>query len=286
MTAIAVERKPKAKARAIGSHLDTKVRDLPVADLIVDPRVNPRPLNFGWLAAEEKRFDAGGIGILHVSQRPDGTLSVIDGQQRVELCRRIGYGDQLVECRVYYGLTIAQEANLFRQLNNNRKVGRLHDFMAALTAGDRKYVAINSIVQSVGLSIHGQAGKGHINCVGVLVKLYDGDVKVAKKPDPRCILHSLECAVGAWGPESTSFRGPVVHGLGLCFLRDGDRIKAADMTVKLSLIPGGAAGLEAKATNAKDIHNRSLPFSTAGVITDIYNKGLGEKNRLQRWWSA
>ena len=261
------------------------VQDLPVAELIVDPRVNTRPVNYGRVQGMASDFDLDSLGVLHVSIRPDGTKSLVDGNHRRLTLERIGWTDQRVPCRIYTGLSVAQEARLFDRPNDTRKPSRIARYMARLTGEHKETLAINAIVRAVGLAVHDAPGTGHIQCVAVLEALYKGDTKIAKRPDPRCILHALECLRDAWGPDSTSFKGPLVHGLGLVFLREGDRVKKSHMIAKLTGVVGGAAGLEARAKTAKDMHNRSLPFSAAGVIVDLYNKSQGVKARLQSWWS-
>lgn len=261
------------------------VRDLPVAELVVDPRVNTRPVNYNRVQGMATDFNPDALGVLHVSVREDGTLSLVDGNHRRLTLERIGWTDQLVPCRIYTGLSVAQEARLFDRLNDTRKPSRIARFMARVTGEHKETLAINAIVRSVGLAVHDAPGAGHIQCVAVLEALYKGDTKIAKKPDPRCILHALECLRDAWGLDSTSFKGSLVYGLGLVFLREGDRVKKPHMVTRLQGVLGGPTGLEARARTAKDMHNRSLPFSAAGVIVDLYNKGQSGKGRLQSWWS-
>lgn len=50
------------------------------------------------------------LGFLVVSERQDGTLAVMDGAMRAEAVCRVEGEDAVVPCKVYTGLTVAQEA--------------------------------------------------------------------------------------------------------------------------------------------------------------------------------
>lgn len=259
---------------------------LPLADLRIDSSVNTKPFYPARVEAMAKDFNPVAIGIFHVSRRADGTLWLFDGQHRKALLERVGWGDQLVRCRVYSGLARADEARIFRDLNTSYKPSRMDDFLAAITEGDQEAISIDNIAKSAGLAIHRQAGEGHITAIAACQAIYRGDLKGIKRPDPTALLYAVECLRDAFGTDSSSFRGTVLQGLGFVFLRENGRTNRKRMVERLASVPGGAAGLEARARQAKDIHNRSLPMSAAGVITDLYNRGLPPEKRLGSWWSS
>src|SRR5256885_16921269 len=138
---------------------------LRVRDLSFDPRVNTNPLSVKFIADRVKAFDPDLLGVPDVSQRDDGTYIVLDGQHRREILMQIGWGDKKVQCRVYHGLTIDQEARIFLGRNDSRKPSPVARFLAAGQAYKPEAVAINAIVEHIGWRVHEPTGKGCISAI-------------------------------------------------------------------------------------------------------------------------
>lgn len=95
--------------------------------------------------------------VIVVSHRKDGSYWVIDGWHRTLAAKELGL--ETVECKVYEGLTIQEEAELFWQLDTKRK-GLTGDdiFRGRLTAGDPIAVEIYAKLQEIGYNV---AFSGH-----------------------------------------------------------------------------------------------------------------------------
>src|SRR5512144_2349483 len=89
------------------------------------------------LDAMVKNYDPLLMQVLEVSRRPDGSIYVIDGQHRMMAAsRKFGENHEL-PCRVHEGLSVAQEAKMFVDLQRKRKsILQVEQFKANLIAGD------------------------------------------------------------------------------------------------------------------------------------------------------
>lgn len=97
-------------------------------------------------------FDPALVGTIDVSQRTDGTYAILDGQQRVEALRRLGYNR--VYCNVYENMTVAQEAEFFFRKNWNRsKIAVYFALRARAQAGDEAANDIFRIVERNGFML-------------------------------------------------------------------------------------------------------------------------------------
>ena len=117
-----VTEKPIAESlHTAGSAADwTEMRNLPVGDLHIDPKYQ-RDLDMKWAQTIADNFKPDLLEVIQVSYR-DGKFHVIDGQHRkkgVEL--RFRDPNYPVTCKVYYGLTEAEEGELFYLFNKCKK---------------------------------------------------------------------------------------------------------------------------------------------------------------------
>src|SRR5215468_5920774 len=85
------------------------------ADLKVDINVQ-RAFDQKHAARMEAEWDTRFIGTLIVSRREDGSLYIIDGQHRVVVCLRKDPA-AIMDCEVYEGLSIEEEALMFLYFN-------------------------------------------------------------------------------------------------------------------------------------------------------------------------
>src|SRR5690606_35126480 len=92
-------------------------------------------------------FDQDKVGVITVSRRSDNTNAVIDGQHRTHSLKMVGKGDVPVECHVYHGLTLREEAELFLGLNNVRNVDAQDKFAVRVTAEDSVAVRLNELLE-------------------------------------------------------------------------------------------------------------------------------------------
>lgn len=105
------------------------------------------------IASIAASFDWRLCAPLVVSRRPDGTLSVIDGQHRTLAAKQRGDIPHM-PCCVFNYAGPEEEARMFISANRARKpMNRLDDFHAALAAADEDALEINRLVNEAGLTV-------------------------------------------------------------------------------------------------------------------------------------
>lgn len=242
-------------------------------EITSDRRVNTRPVDAAWVARKLKEgFDPDLLGVPMVSRRADGTQVWLDGQNRGDLMRGAGWGSQKLQCRVFTGLTTAQEADLFLGHNDNRQVKVVYKFLARVTSGDEDAVAINAIVMSFGWRINDQAGGKNITAVKSLERIFHGDRNTDDTMAPgRALQRTLRVVTEAWGYKSEAVNGDVLLGVGSVFNRFGDVVDLAVLIKKLAEFPAGPSGLLGKARGMRQYQGGTVAHCVSEVVVNAYN---------------
>lgn len=246
---------------------------LALSTIASDHRVNTRPVDTAWVDQKVREgFDPARLGVPIVSRRADGTCVWLDGQNRGELIRRAGWSDQKVQCRVFTGLTLAQEAELFLGHNDNRKVQAVHKFLAQVTAGNPDAVGIAAIVASIGWKISDQSGDKHITAVRALERVFHGERNRDSTMAPgRALQLTLRVVTEAWGYKSEAVKGDVLVGIGAIFNRFGDVIELPALVKKLAEFPAGPSGLLGKARGARVYQGGTVAHCVSEAVVKAYN---------------
>lgn len=266
------------------THSPTAVQWLPIGQLDIDPRIN-RPLDTRRVDNIARDFDPDALGVLTVSARESGQYVLIDGQHRAASVRQLGWGDeQRVPCDVRPGLTLAEEARLFVNLNNTAKPTAIYRFLRRVTAGEDVAVAINHIVALAGLEVSDQPGDGRINAVVAMERVYSGTGALAREmgPYPDALEGSLRILTEAFGRTDDAVRGPLVQGVGALLVRYGPAVDRASLVARLSKLPVGANGLLSRARGMHEYQGGSLPRCVSEVCVGLYNGGRRTR-RLDDW---
>lgn len=141
-------------------------------ELMFVDRSYQRPLT-DFAAKIEQDFNPALIQTVALSERSNGKFAVIDGQTRMVAAEKLGY-DVLPAC-VFTGLGVPEEAAIFEQLGTARRALKTYDrFRAAITRGDPEAIAIQALVDSLGLEI-GSKFPEQIIAVGALRSCYRRD---------------------------------------------------------------------------------------------------------------
>lgn len=258
-------------ARATATHTTTVEEHL-AASLVRDERVQ-RSVIDRRVRELANTLDLDGVGVVTVSKRDDGRLIILDGQHRVLALLEAGMGEWPVTCRVYHGLSVPEEAAIFRVLNNTRKPTAFDDYTKGVLAGDPDCVAIHKIIQRSGLRVALQSGDGLISCIGAIRKLY----RSSPGTGPAALGFALHVAVGAWGAHSDSVDGHIVTGLGAIYCRYAEKVDRAAMIRKLAKFPGGSAGLIGQAKALRVMRPGTVGKCVAILAVDAYNRGRREQ---------
>lgn len=253
---------------------EARLRWVPIHSMKVSPLAQ-RELNEAWVdrLASEMRLED--LGYPTVSLR-DGIHYIIDGQHRVEALRKLGFGNERIECWTYAGLTEEQEADKFLVLNNKLTIGTMDRFLVAVTAGREIESDIERIVRAHGLTISNQRTPGAIGAVGTLRRIYTrgGAVTLAR---------TLEVAWQSYGDPGLV--APVLDGIGLLCQRYNGQLDKDAAIVKLGAAAGGANALLNRAERERSRTGAPLAHCVAAMATETINTGKGGK-KLPSWWKS
>lgn len=240
-----------------------KVQQLSIRLLTVDPNVQ-RGLDRRRVAKLAAELDVNALGVITVSHRDNDHLVVIDGQHRIEACREAGRGDLAITARVYVGLTLAEEATLFRLLNNTKQPRATDLFRVRVIEGDPVAVNVHRLAERHGWKITDTGAVGCLHAVSTLERVYRRNNRAADL--------TLATVTAAWGHDSMAVDGRVLDGLGLVFERYGDAVDADDLANRLAKYPGGPANLVGRARGAADLLHIATPKAMAEIVVELYNK--------------
>lgn len=250
--------------------------------LTVDHSVQ-RPLDAIRVAEIAADFRPEAFSVIHVSLRDDGTRHVIDGQTRVAVTRVLGREEIPISAVEWRGLSRAEEAKMFRLLNNTKQVQILDKFRLRIVEGDVIACKLNALLLSHGWTIRKAQAQGSFYAVSALEQVYN---KPPGEDEETCDA-LIRIATKAWGHESDGMRAEIVSGLG-ALLRKHPHLDAYKLVKELAKLPGGPLGLIGKAKQLRDIRGGGgrIADSMAEILITLHNKRRGETNRLPEWGSA
>ena len=256
--------------------LPSQIKAIPLAKMRVSVNAQ-RELRPGRVNALLSDFDLDELGLIVANQR-DGFFWIIDGQHRVEALKQ-GLGnwdDQLIECRVYSGLTEKQEAEMFDRLNNQLTVGALDKFKVRVTAGRPSEVAVSKIVQQQGLKIGPSGSAGNIGSVSTLVRVYE-------RSGPSTLSRALRIAHGSFGDPGMT--APVIDGFGHLCERYNGALQDDKTVERLMTLRGGIGALMSRADVLRKQTRKPSAQCVAAAVVDILNSKQGG-SKLPSWWST
>lgn len=258
-----------------GSRRKPRIELVRADRLRVDEKVQRQliPTRVKALAA---KLDLDALGVFTVSERSKDNLVVLDGQHRLAAVLHHDMGEWEVTCHIYRGLSEAQEAAMFRRLNDTRKITPFDDYSKGLVEGDGECLAINEIVEGHGLVVRHAGRDGAITCIKKLRDLYVSDNGV---PDGSVLDATLEVAIEAWGSRYTAVEKNILGGLAIVLRTYGDELERSKLIEKLAKYKGGPSGLLGKARLLKEVRSASIERLVASLVVQTYNAGRSA-NRL------
>lgn len=147
---------------------------VPVADCFADRDVYQRDSFklFVQRCATIETFQPGLVGAPIGSRRTDGRIALVDGQQRHEILKRMGWTH--FWCAVRSGLSIEDESRLFVSLNFDRNNVRSWDqYRAMRVSGDEVVLGADVICRSLGFEVVGKVKTDNgIGCCKTIIDIY------------------------------------------------------------------------------------------------------------------
>lgn len=263
----------KVAERPAGLPVPRRTGLVPVPQITRDERVNTRPVDEVWVKRRVDSFRPEALGLPAVSLRGDGTYVVLDGQNRVALCRAAGVDWQPIECQIYEGLDLAQEAGLFVLLNDGRAPKAIHKFLARITEGEKIAVQITEIAEQASWRIAANGASDVIMAVVALERLHRGDLRRNKGQPPTVLEATLTTIAKAWGHVTSAQHEAIIGGIGALYLVHGPAIDQDHMVKQLAGCDGGPETLYRRARGLREARGGNVANCVAELVTDIYNKG-------------
>jgi hypothetical protein len=223
-------------------------------------------------------FRLDSFGTPSVSRRDDGTFHCIDGQHRFAAARERGFGNTGFTCQVYDGLTLAQEAAMFRLLNASKNLSPADLFRIAVTEGDEVAVAANNGLQVFGWTAE-QSKRNTYSALNTLAYCWEIDSDGTRA--------ALRIAATAWGPTRHSSSMIVMRGL-FAIVNRYRNIRGVDWDRMSRLLAqkGSASEFVARAKGNAAGRGISQIDGFADLVVNEYNYRLAESKRLPIWDTA
>lgn len=208
-----------------------------------------------------------------------GTYYIIDGDHRVAAVSQWlgeGWESQQIECRVYSGLTEAEEAELFLSLNDKLTVSAMDKFRVSVNAGREDEMRVQALVEKQGLCISRERIPNSIGSVTTLMRVYrrsNGDI-LSKA------LRIIRDAYGDPGFEQT-----VIDGLAHVCQRYNGTIEEKQAIDTLASAKGGVNGLLGRAEVLRKQTGNSKSQCVAAAAVDIIKTAKGGRH-IPSWWKS
>jgi hypothetical protein len=252
-------------------HISKMSSLIKVSEMFVDYTYQRQPLK-AKINRIIKNFDPDLLGVITCSMREDNTLAIIDGSHRYHALVQMGMKDTNVNCLVYFGLSIENEAHIFAQTNKEHtKPTPSQIFKAGIVAGDNASIAINAIVERVGSKVDFSPGPNKIRCVATLRKVYDN-------AGANVLFKTLQTLKDAYPNSKEMYRDQMISAVACIYNRYGKQVDQTRLTETLVKIGSPAlvlAQAHAMISSGLTVTFTSLPY----LIVSRYNIKL-KVNRL------
>lgn len=259
--------------------------ELSVNDLTVDPQVQRFHFNPRKVEAIVKGFNPNLLNLITVSKRNAATYIIVDGWHRWEAVRRLTDSTGTIRARVYEGLTQAEEAKMFLDLNPGNQPTAMDRYRMRLIIGDPVIVAADKAVHEYGWAVHPLPGTSHLQCVKALERV---QILANKSEANEGLLgDTMRVISRAWGHARENATAILIEGLAalLAEVRGLKQFDESRLIAQLKSYSGGAFGLIGDAQQVARMSKMRPAMAVADLVTKEYNRGLrvGGSTELPVW---
>ena len=253
---------------------------IPVTDLDVDPQIQRFALNLRKVERIKAAFNPQALGVATVSRRNRVTNILLDGWHRKQVVAELTDNTGELLCHVFEGLTRAEEAQMFLDLNAGNQPGLLEKFRARIIAGDPIAVGVDETTKAYGFVVGPMGGNASISCVGALERIYRRSLD--DEAEPNHLQMALLLVTRAWGVDRYATQAVILEGLASLWRVHTSNINVDRLVQKLSTYPGGPMGLHTDATAMAALRRGQVNMAVAELAVNEYNKGPS-KEKLPNW---
>jgi hypothetical protein len=208
-------------------------------------------------------FQRDALGVLTTSYRSPKRIHIIDGQHRYRAAELHAYTGT-IQTMEYHGLSVPQEAALFRLLNATEKVSRVDQFLIACVEQDPAAVRLAGFLTDQGWSVGTSTTESRLSAIGSLERVY------ALNPDAAAA--TLAVLTVAYGHRPAAVQGALLEGVGRMLARYERAVDLDDLAKRLAGVPGGPDGLVGNARGQSLTRTGNLSTQVARVVTNLYNQ--------------
>lgn len=250
---------------------------LVMSDQIFSDLTYQRPVDPKRVKKIEAKYDANKVNPIKVSYRENEMKYYVwDGQHTREIEILHNGGKHLpVMCKVYYGMSVEDEAKEFAEQHDGVKTPTKWQFLKAkLASNDPEVLAFVETIQKCGVTCdftNGQS-KYKLICYAQALNAYKecGDKHLAK------ILRIIN---KAFEGDKTSYCGEIFGGVDVFLRTYGDEVKEMDLVKGLKQkISPSKFRLDVKAM--KPSMNNDVQYITGLLVLNAFNAGKKAANRI------
>jgi hypothetical protein len=251
-------------------------------EIKVDPRVQ-RPQNRVLINKIKREFNKDALNTIVISVRqpvPDDQSQdehvILDGQQRTTASHEVGY-DGPFHAVFHYGLSLADEAKLFRLLQVRVSVPVKEQFRVALYEGRAEATGVMRVLNALDIKLEPNGG-----FVAVAVAL-----RIAAQTDGLTNFQwALQLIKDVFALDDPSpYDGRLVEALAQLRRRHGNALKTERLIQKLRSSGKTVDGLIGDSKIRRSVHKGTSVQNLADAIIKVYNDGLQKTgpNYLPFW---
>lgn len=257
------------------------IHKVPLDAITVDPRVQRQEgLDQRRVNKMAANFNPDALGLLILSERPDGTLICLDGMHRRAAAQQVGW-KQPVDARVFKGISIAEEAGLFLLFNTKKDPSAISRFKARVLTGDGVAVDINNIARRRGWTIMQSADPGNLAAVDALEQVYrTGAGTLSDGTYPGITERTLATITEAWGRDPLGVQQSTLKGVAQLYGRYGNAVDTPKLIRELQDTQPRV--LVGRAKTLKDVQGGTVPAALAKILVSLHNNRR-RSNLLPEW---
>jgi hypothetical protein len=251
----------------------SKLVELHCKEFSIDLKVQ-RELNEKKAQEIADDFEPEALGLLIASKRADGHTYLIDGATRVSAARKISY-EELMATRLFEGLSIREEAELFLRYNKTRAVQAIDRFKVRVTMEEPAAVNINNVLKAFNLHVDwaNNASLGVISAISTLEKVYAGCGVRDEGEYPELLYKVIKTLVDAYGSngDRMTYSKVMLEGLGIFIASFGSRIDQERLVRVLQETSPRQLAVQTRTLRDAKARGGSLGKNAADTIHQIYN---------------
>lgn len=264
----------EAVGTVIRSLYESTIEDIRTDELFID-HTYQHNLDEQRAARYAADFKPNLLRTLVVNQRDPSrrVFYVVDGQHRYTAIQLLDNWPDTVRCEVFVGLTLAEEAMLYHELNTTPvRLARLDDYKSLLVGKQPEALAIDFAVRASGLELNRSSSPTTTQCIGSIVRVF-------RRYGAGNLTRTLRILHTAWAsvPNSTPYQ--LVEGIAFLLDREKDLDERRLIQVLSYTTPQAVVGKGRIMAGAQSINTVQ---GTIEAVRGLYDKALRTKTRLSK----